>query len=117
VEFFPEFNQDYLYGVITFAEIESDKVDVDGIFSTIIGGVDGIKTKEGKPRYIAELYNNEGVRLYDLTALVFDNAIELVSFNKKYAKLQICNEINSIIGKVMVIKRGEKELKFMNNNQ
>ncbi|CAB4394405.1 hypothetical protein RhiirA5_357567 [Rhizophagus irregularis] len=109
VEFFPDFNKDYLSGVITFSENKGgDKVIVDGIFTTDIG-VDGIKDEDGNPRYRAELYNNKGVLLYDLTDSVFNNAIELVSFNKQYANLQICGS-NSIIDKVVVIKKDGDEI-------
>src|SRR3954451_13286599 len=97
VEFFPEFNKDSLFGVVTFIENKAgNKVVVDGIFATDIG-VDGIKTEDGNPRYTAELYDNKGQKLYDLTEPVFNNAIELVSFNNQYANLQICSETNSII--------------------
>jgi len=109
VEFFPDFNKDYLSGVITFREdISGNKINVEGIFTTDIG-IDGIKDEDGKPRYKAELYNDEGVLLYDLTKPVFNNAIELVSFNQQFANLQICSD-NSIIGKVVVIKRDGDEV-------
>ncbi|RIA90772.1 hypothetical protein C1645_769079 [Glomus cerebriforme] len=109
VEFFPDFNKDFLSGVITFSETSSgDRVTVDGIFATDIG-VDGIKDDE-KPLYTAELYDNKGVLLYDLTDSVFNNAIELVSFDKQYANLQICSPTNSIIGKVVVVKRDGDEI-------
>src|SRR5947208_5566352 len=75
VEFFPDFNKDDLYGVIKFTETGTiGKIIVTGIFSTVVGGVDGIKTKDGKPLYTAELYDKKGTKLYDLTAPVFDNA-------------------------------------------
>jgi hypothetical protein len=111
VEFFPEFNKDSLSGVITFIENKAgDKVVVDGIFTTDIG-IDGIKTEDGNPRYTAELYDKKGRKLYDLTAPVFNNAIELVSFKNQYADLQICNKANdSIIGKVVIIKRDGEEI-------
>ncbi|GBB99890.1 hypothetical protein RclHR1_03670010 [Rhizophagus clarus] len=111
VEFFPDFNKDNLYGVITFSESSTNnKVIVDGIFSVVIGGVDGIKTEDGDPRYTAELYNKNGIKLYDLTESVFHNAMELVSFNRQYANLQICDEKNGIIGNLVVIKRGGEEI-------
>jgi hypothetical protein len=110
VEFFPDFNKDNLFGVITFSETSGDKVVVDGIFSVLIGGVDGIKTEDGEPRYTAELYNKKGVKLYDLTEPVFHNAIELVSFNRQYADLRICDEKNSVIGNIVVIKRSGDEI-------
>jgi hypothetical protein len=109
VEFFSDFNKDYLSGVITFRENKAgNKVIVDGIFATDIG-IDGIKDEDGNPRYKAELYNEKGVLIYDLTDSVFNNAIELVSFNKQYAYLQICSS-DSIIGKVVVIKRDREEI-------
>ena len=110
-EFFPDFNEDSLSGVITFTETNGgDKVIVDGIFATDIG-IDGIKTEDGNPLYTAELYDDEGKKLYDLTDSVFNNAIELVSFETQYADLQICSKTNSsIIGKVVVIKRDEDEI-------
>jgi len=109
VQFLPEFNKDYLSGVIGFSENKSgDKILVDGIFSTDIG-IDGIKTADGTPRYTAELYNNKGAKLFDLTSSVFDNAIELVSLKKQFITLQICGK-NSIIGKVVVIKRDHEEI-------
>ena len=111
VEFFPDFNKDSLSGVITFSETkEGDKVIVDGIFATDIG-IDGIKTKDNKPLYTAELYDNKGKKkLYDLTSSVFHNAIELVSLKIQYADLQICSANDSIIGKVVVIKRDKHEV-------
>ena len=109
VEFFSDFNKDSLFGVITFRENTSgNKVLVDGIFATDIG-VDGIKDEDGKPLYRAELYNKNGNLLYDLTDSVFSNAIELVSFKKQYANLQICGS-DSIIEKVVVIKRDGDEI-------
>ena len=111
LEFFPEYNQDNLFGVVTFTEVVGgDRVVVNGLFSTIVGGVDGIKTEDGQPRYTAELYDTKGAKLYDLTVPIFHNAMELVSFNKQYANLQICNEKNSIIGKMVVIKRDGNEI-------
>jgi len=110
VQFFPDFNKDNLYGVIKFTETSGNKVIVDGIFSTVIGGVDGIKTEDGKSRYTAELYDKIGTKLYDLTKPVFHNAMELVSFSKQYANLLVCNETNSIIGNVVIIKRSGNEI-------
>ncbi|PKK71237.1 hypothetical protein RhiirC2_745018 [Rhizophagus irregularis] len=111
VEFFPDFNKDNIYGVITFSETSgNNKVVVDGIFSVLIGGIDGIKTEDGEPRYTAELYNKKGTKLYDLTNPVFHNAMELVSFNRQYANLSICDEKNSIIGNIVIIKKSGDEI-------
>ncbi|GBB95452.1 hypothetical protein RclHR1_02540006 [Rhizophagus clarus] len=110
VEFFPEYNKDSLSGVITFREEpeEEFKVSVDGIFTTDIG-IDGIKNEDGNLRYKAELYDENEVFLYDLTNSVFNNAIELVTFEKQYIDLQICGS-DSIINKVVVIKRDGEEI-------
>ncbi|RIA95144.1 hypothetical protein C1645_734298 [Glomus cerebriforme] len=110
VEFLPEFNIDNLYGVIKFTETsKQNNVIVDGIFTSVIGGVDAIIAEDGQSRYTAELYDKKGRKLYDLTQPVFHNAMELVSFEKQYANLTICNG-NSIIGKVVIIKRDGDEI-------
>lgn len=44
-----------------------------------------------------------------MTDSVFNNAIELVTFEKQYVDLQICSP-DSIINKVVVIKRDGEEI-------
>ncbi|CAI2161398.1 19792_t:CDS:2 [Funneliformis geosporum] len=92
VEFFPDFNKDSLFGLITFYQHKHEnKVIVDGIFATDIG-VEGIKTSDGKSRYTAELYNENEEMIFDLTSPVFDNAIQLVTTEKQLTNLQICGD-------------------------
>ncbi|CAG8657516.1 12289_t:CDS:2 [Funneliformis mosseae] len=109
VEFFSDFNKDSLFGVITFYQHKyENKVIVDGIFTTDIG-IDGIKTSDGRPRYTAELYNEDEEMIFDLTSAVFNNAIQLVSIKKELINLEICGD-EGIIGKAVVLKRGGEEI-------